>query len=52
MTALLVAEGLRKIYRRAQDDLLVLAECDLALAEGEAVAVIGPSGSLGLPLNG
>jgi lipoprotein-releasing system ATP-binding protein len=45
MTALLAAEGLRKIYRRAQDDLLVLAECDLALAEGEAVAVIGPSGA-------
>lgn len=43
--AVVLAENVRKVFRAGSGDLTVLAGVDLAVKEGEMVAVIGPSGS-------
>ncbi len=43
--ALLVAEGVRKVYRTGQVEVTALADLDLRVRAGELVAVMGPSGS-------
>lgn len=45
MEPLLEARGVGKVYRRRQGEVRVLAQCDFALAAGEAVAITGPSGA-------
>jgi putative ABC transport system ATP-binding protein len=42
---LLVAEGVRKIYRTGEIEVEALAGLDLTVLPGEMVAVMGPSGS-------
>jgi putative ABC transport system ATP-binding protein len=43
--ALLVAEGVRKVYRSGEVQVEALAGLDLTVHRGELVAVMGPSGS-------
>jgi len=43
--ALLVAEGVRKVYRSGEIEVEALAGLDLTVQQGELVAVMGPSGS-------
>jgi putative ABC transport system ATP-binding protein len=43
--ALLVAEGVRKVYRSGEVEVEALAGLDLTVQRGELVAVMGPSGS-------
>jgi putative ABC transport system ATP-binding protein len=43
--ALLVAEGVRKVYRTGEIEVEALIDLDLTVGEGEMVAVMGPSGS-------
>ena len=45
MDAILTAEGVRKVYRSAGDEVVALRELDLRVAAGEFLAVMGPSGS-------
>jgi putative ABC transport system ATP-binding protein len=42
---ILVAEGVRKVYRTGQVEVEALHGLDLTVAQGELVAVMGPSGS-------
>ena len=42
---ILVAEGVRKVYRSGGDEIVALHGLDLEIPEGEFVAVMGPSGS-------
>ncbi|MFC4909551.1 ABC transporter ATP-binding protein [Actinomadura gamaensis] len=42
---LLVAEGVRKVYRSGEVSVLALDDLDLTVRAGELVAVMGPSGS-------
>ena len=44
MTAV-VAEGLRRVYRTAAEEVVALDAVDLQLRRGEIVALVGPSGS-------
>ena len=44
-TPLLVAEGIRKVYRTGEVEVTALRDLDLRVAAGELVAVMGPSGS-------
>ena len=44
-SGILVARGVRKIYRTGSEDVEALAGVDLTVAAGEFVAVMGPSGS-------
>jgi putative ABC transport system ATP-binding protein len=43
--AILVAEGVRKIYRSGADSIVALHGLDLVVPHGQFVAVMGPSGS-------
>ena len=43
--AILVAEGVRKIYRSGADAIVALQGLDLVVPQGEFLAVMGPSGS-------
>ncbi|MFG2006827.1 ABC transporter ATP-binding protein [Spirillospora sp. NPDC048911] len=43
--ALLVADGVRKVYRTGDLSVLALDDLDLTVRAGELVAVMGPSGS-------
>jgi putative ABC transport system ATP-binding protein len=43
--SILVAEGVRKIYRSGGDEIVALHGLDLTVPEGEFLAVMGPSGS-------
>jgi putative ABC transport system ATP-binding protein len=45
MTDLLVATGVRKVYRTGSGEVPALVDLDLRVARGELVAVMGPSGS-------
>jgi putative ABC transport system ATP-binding protein len=42
---ILVAEGVRKVYRSGGDEVVALQSLQLAVADGEFLAVMGPSGS-------
>jgi putative ABC transport system ATP-binding protein len=42
---ILVAEGVRKVYRSGGDEVVALQSLDLTVADGEFLAVMGPSGS-------
>jgi putative ABC transport system ATP-binding protein len=42
---ILVAEGVRKVYRSGSDSVVALHGLDLVVPEGQFVAVMGPSGS-------
>jgi putative ABC transport system ATP-binding protein len=42
---ILLAEGVRKVYRSSGDEVIALHGLDLAVDRGEFVAVMGPSGS-------
>jgi putative ABC transport system ATP-binding protein len=44
-SALLVAEGVQKIYRSGEIEVEALSGLDLTVRQGELVAVMGPSGS-------
>jgi len=44
-TDILVAEGVRKVYRTASAEVVALHDVDLSVPEGDFVAVLGPSGS-------
>src|SRR5437879_13227509 len=41
----LEARGLRKVYGAGASEVAVLAGVDLAVVEGEMVAIVGPSGA-------
>jgi putative ABC transport system ATP-binding protein len=43
--AILIAEGVRKIYRSGADAIVALHGLDLVVPQGQFVAVMGPSGS-------
>jgi putative ABC transport system ATP-binding protein len=43
--AILVAEGVRKVYRSGADSIVALHGLDLVVPHGQFVAVMGPSGS-------
>jgi putative ABC transport system ATP-binding protein len=43
--AILVAEGVRKVYRSGGEEVLALRGLDLSVPRGEFLAVMGPSGS-------
>ena len=43
--AILVSEGVRKIYRSGADSIVALYGLDLVVPQGQFVAVMGPSGS-------
>ena len=43
--AILVAEGVRKIYRSGADSIVALHGLDLVVPQGQFLAVMGPSGS-------
>jgi putative ABC transport system ATP-binding protein len=43
--AILVAEGVRKIYRSGADSIVALHGLDFVVPQGQFVAVMGPSGS-------
>jgi putative ABC transport system ATP-binding protein len=43
--AILVADGVRKIYRSGADSIVALHRLDLGVPHGQFVAVMGPSGS-------
>jgi putative ABC transport system ATP-binding protein len=43
--AILVADGVRKIYRSGADSIVALHGLDLVVPQGQFVAVMGPSGS-------
>jgi putative ABC transport system ATP-binding protein len=43
--AILVAEGVRKVYRSGAEDVVALHGLDLEVPRGQFVAVMGPSGS-------
>jgi putative ABC transport system ATP-binding protein len=45
MDDLLVASGVRKVYRTGSGEVTALDDLDLTVARGELVAVMGPSGS-------
>jgi len=45
MNALLRVEGLTKIFRSGESDLVVLEKLDLTAQAGEMVAIVGESGS-------
>jgi putative ABC transport system ATP-binding protein len=45
MEAILTAEGVRKVYRSASDEVVALQGLDLSVGVGEFLAVMGPSGS-------
>jgi putative ABC transport system ATP-binding protein len=42
---ILAAEGVRKVYRSGADSVVALQALDLAVPQGEFLAVMGPSGS-------
>jgi len=42
---ILVAEGVRKIYRSGADTIVALQGLDLVVPQGQFLAVMGPSGS-------
>ena len=42
---ILVAEGVRKVYRSGADSVVALHGLDLVVPQGQFVAVMGPSGS-------
>jgi putative ABC transport system ATP-binding protein len=42
---ILVAEGVRKVYRSGGEEVVALQSLDLTVADGEFLAVMGPSGS-------
>jgi ABC-type lipoprotein export system ATPase subunit len=42
---ILVADGVRKIYRSGADSIVALHGLDLVVPQGQFVAVMGPSGS-------
>jgi putative ABC transport system ATP-binding protein len=44
-SAILVAEGVRKVYRSGADSVVALHDVDLVVPQGQFVAVMGPSGS-------
>jgi putative ABC transport system ATP-binding protein len=43
--AILVAEGVRKVYRSGADSIVALHGLDLVVPQGQFLAVMGPSGS-------
>src|SRR3954451_3764096 len=43
--AMLVAEGVRKVYRTGAEEVVALHDIDLVVRDGEFVSVMGPSGS-------
>ncbi len=45
MTTLLQADAVTKVYRTGAEEVVALRSLDLAIGEGEYVAVMGPSGS-------
>jgi lipoprotein-releasing system ATP-binding protein len=45
LASLLECRGLGKVFTRAGDDLVILDNCDFALAESERVAIMGASGA-------
>ncbi|HWL35566.1 MAG TPA: ABC transporter ATP-binding protein [Frankiaceae bacterium] len=45
MNDLLVASGVRKVYRTGSGEVTALDDLDLTVSRGELVAVMGPSGS-------
>src|SRR5512135_1348432 len=45
MDAILAARSVRKVYRTGADEVEALRGLDLAVGQGEFVAVMGPSGS-------
>jgi putative ABC transport system ATP-binding protein len=45
MTQLVTMNGVEKVFRRGAEDVKVLARLDLAIQQGEFLALMGPSGS-------
>ena len=45
MTQLVTMNGVEKVFRRGAEDVKVLARLDLAIEQGEFLALMGPSGS-------
>ena len=45
METILSAKGLKKVFERPIEDIVVLDDCDFDLAPGATTAIIGPSGS-------